>query len=102
MFIIAGAANNILLDPVKHGLELMNRNILFAPDYVINAGGLINVANEIEGYDEVKVKTDTEKIYDTLLNIYVMSENEKIPTVEASDKLAQQIIDKKKLELHKI
>ena len=100
--IIAGAANNILLDPVKHGLELMNRNILFAPDYVINAGGLINVANEIEGYDEVKVKTDTEKIYDTLLNIYVMSENEKIPTVEASDKLAQQIIDKKKLELHKI
>ena len=40
----------------------MNKNILFAPDYVINAGGLINVANEIEGYDESKVKKDTEKI----------------------------------------
>ena len=100
--IIAGAANNVLENSKLDSEALVKRNILYAPDYVINAGGLINVANEIEGYDEVKVKTDTEKIYDTLLNIYVMSENEKIPTVEASDKLAQQIIDKKKIELHKI
>ena len=93
--IIAGAANNILLDPLKHSLELMNKGILFAPDYVINAGGLINVANEIEGYDENKVKLKTEEIYDTLLNIYKISDKEGIPTSEASDKLARQIISKK-------
>ena len=45
---------------VISNLTSMNRNILFAPDYVINAGGLINVANEIEGYDEAQGKTDTE------------------------------------------
>jgi len=94
--IIAGAANNILLDPLKHSLELMNRNILFAPDYVINAGGLINVANEIDGYDELKVKSETEKIYDTLLNIYRISDVEKISTSEASSKLAREIILNKK------
>ena len=93
--IIAGAANNVLLDPEKHGLELMNRNILFAPDYVINAGGLINVANEIDGYDELKVKNDTEKIYDTLINIYNISESENISTSEASSKLAKEIIQNK-------
>ena len=101
--IIAGAANNILLNPEKHGTELMKRNILFAPDYVINAGGLINVANEIDGYDELKVKSDTEKIYDTLLNIYKISDNEEISTSEASSKLARQIIaEKNKLKFSKI
>jgi len=93
--IIAGAANNVLLNPEKHGLELKNRGILFAPDYVINAGGLINVANEIEGYDEVKVKNDTEKIYDTLLNIYNISEEKDISTSKASSQLAMQIIAEK-------
>ena len=93
--IIAGAANNILLNPKKHGAELMKRDILFAPDYVINAGGLINVANEIEGYNEAKVKNDTEKIYDTLLNIYRISKRERISTSDASSKLAKQIIAEK-------
>ena len=93
--IIAGAANNILLDPDKHGMELMKKNILFAPDYVINAGGLINVANEIDGYDESKVKNKTEKIYDTLLNIYKISESYEISTSEASSKLAKKIIAEK-------
>ena len=64
--IVAGAANNILLDSKKHGNQLMKKNILFAPDYVINAGGLINVASEIEGYDKDKVKNKTEQIYDAL------------------------------------
>jgi len=101
--IIAGAANNILLDPLKHSLELMNRNILFAPDYVINAGGLINVANEINGYDELKVKSETEKIYETLLNIYRISDAEKISTSEASGKLAREIIlNKSKSKLAEI
>ena len=101
--IIAGAANNILLNPVDHGLQLRDRGILFAPDYVINAGGLINVANEIKGYDEDKVRNDTEKIYDTLLNIYKISDQEGISTSQASSKLAEQIIaDKNKLKFSSI
>ena len=95
MLIIAGAANNILLDPNKHGIQLMKRNILFAPDYVINAGGLINVAHEIDGYDERKVKEETEKIYDTLLNIYKISKDLGISTSDASSKLAKQIISER-------
>ena len=94
--IIAGAANNILLDPKKHGDELMRKDILFAPDYVINAGGLINVANEIEGYNEDKVKNKTEEIYDTLLNIYKISEDYEISTSDASSRLAEQIISEKR------
>ena len=90
--IIAGAANNILLDPKKHGDQLMKKNILFAPDYVINAGGLINVASEIEGYDKDKVKNKTEQIYDTLLNIYNISNKNDISTSDASRKLAEKII----------
>jgi len=101
--IIAGAANNILLDPKKHGDQLMNKNILFAPDYVINAGGLINVAHEIEGYDEEKVRTETEKIYDTLLNIYNISTKEGISTSHASSKLAKELIlEKNKLRFSKV
>ena len=101
--IIAGAANNVLLDPIKHGSALMDRGILFAPDYVINAGGLINVANEIDGYNEQQVKAETEKIYDTLLNIYKISEREGISTSEASGKLARKIIsDKSKSKLSKV
>ena len=93
--IIAGAANNILLDPKKHSIELMKRDILFAPDYVINAGGLINVANEIDGYNENKVKFETEKIYDTLLNIFKIAVDHNISTSEASRKLAEKIISSK-------
>ncbi len=93
--IIAGAANNVLLDSKKHGNQLMKKNILFAPDYVINAGGLINVANEIEGYNEDKVKNKTESIYDTLLNIYKISNDSGISTSEASSRLAEKIIAEK-------
>ena len=50
--IIAGAANNVLENPIIDSEALVKRNILYAPDYVINAGGLINVANELEGYDK--------------------------------------------------
>ena len=96
--IVAGAANNILLDAKKHGVELMKKGILFAPDYVINAGGLINVYHELIGYDENKVKIETEKIHDTLLGIYKVSEDCGISTSKAASRLAKQIIYNK----HKI
>jgi len=90
--IVAGAANNILLDAKKHGVELMKKGILFAPDYVINAGGLINVYHELTGYDEDKVKIETEKIHNTLLDIYKVSEDYGISTSKAASRLAKQII----------
>ena len=76
--IIAGAANNILKNPLKDSQSLEKRNILYAPDYVINAGGLINVANELEGYDKEKAFNQAEKIYDTLMEIFKRSKKESI------------------------
>lgn len=66
--IVAGAANNQLAEP-SMGAALMQRGIVYAPDYAINAGGLINVAQEIQGYDADKSRGRTMKIYDTILEI---------------------------------
>ena len=68
--IIAGAANNQLQDEVKHANMLQEMGILYAPDFLINAGGLINVYSEINGYDREKAITQTRKIYDTTLEIF--------------------------------
>ena len=62
---VAGAANNQLLEP-RHGQLLAEKGIVYAPDYAINAGGLINVAQEVVGYDRDKAYARAEKIYDTI------------------------------------
>lgn len=90
--IIAGGANNQLADENKHGKMLVERGILHAPDYVINAGGLINVAHELNGYSAERAKEQTSKIYDTLLKIFSIAEREHIPTFEASNRLAEERI----------
>jgi len=90
--IIAGGANNVLDIEHKHGQELMDKGILYAPDYVINAGGLINVAGELEGYNEERCMQKAGKIYDTILDILNHSEHEDIPTHIASNELAEQRI----------
>src|SRR5207302_3277116 len=64
--IVAGPANNQLADEEKHSVELAERGILYAPDYVINAGGLINVASELEGYSQPRALKQAENIYDTV------------------------------------
>lgn len=89
---IAGAANNQLQDENKHAMELQKRGILYAPDYVINAGGLINVYTEIEGGGKDHAQTKTEEIYTTLLKIYDIAEKEKITTAAAANKVAEQRI----------
>ena len=94
--IIAGAANNILKDYDKHGNILFDRGILYAPDYVINAGGLINIYNELGDYNRESVFGQVEKIYDTLSDIFYKSESMKLSTNKVSDMLAQKIINKKK------
>ncbi|MGH7594813.1 MAG: Glu/Leu/Phe/Val dehydrogenase dimerization domain-containing protein [bacterium] len=91
--IIVGGANNQLADEHKHGRMLMEKRILYAPDYVINAGGLINVANEIEGYHRDKALKEAEGIYNVLKQVIAIARKENIPTCEASNRLAEQRID---------
>jgi len=91
--VVAGAANNQLEQP-RHGDELHERGILYAPDYIINAGGLINVTDEIYGYDEKRALRKTAAIRDVLYQILVSSREEGIPTHLAADKLARQRIEK--------
>jgi len=92
--IVAGAANNQLKDEVKHGYMLIDRGITYAPDFLINAGGLINVYNEYLGnYNRARVFEQAEGIYTTCLNIIHYAEKEKINTQEAAIKLAEKRIE---------
>jgi leucine dehydrogenase len=91
--IIAGAANNQLKDEVKHGYMLLDRSITYAPDFLINAGGLINVYNEYKGnYNRKRVFEHAEKIYSTCLDILNYAEEQKISSQEAAIKLAEKRI----------
>ncbi len=87
--IVAGAANNQLAEP-RHGEDLMQRGILYAPDYAINAGGLINVAQEIEGYDEAKSRAKVMKIYDTIYEIAERAAKAMHPTHRIADMIAEE------------
>ena len=79
---------------------LLDKNILYAPDYVINAGGLINIYNELQPeYNRENVYNQVDKIYDSLLNIFDISKKENKPTNKVSDRLAINIINKKKQAL---
>jgi leucine dehydrogenase len=86
--IIAGSANNVLEDERRHGRSLLERGILYAPDYVINAGGLINVANELEGYNQERALKQAEGIFDIILKVFEIAKREDIPTNKAADNLA--------------
>lgn len=90
--IVAGGANNQLLEESKHMKKLIERKILYAPDYAINAGGLMNVANELEGYREERALKQAEGIYDILRAIFVIAREEKISTSEAANRLAEERI----------
>jgi leucine dehydrogenase len=91
--IIAGSANNVLDDEQKHGQVLLEQGIMYAPDYVINAGGLINVASELGGYQEEMAHAKADHIYDTILDILDYSEENNIPTHVASDIIAEKRIE---------
>ncbi len=88
--IIAGAANNQLADENIHGPQLIQKGILYAPDFLINAGGLINVAAELDGYNKERVMGNVEKIYERTLDIYALSENEKMHTQAAAMRIAEK------------
>ena len=90
--IVAGAANN-QLEHETDGDSLHGRGILYAPDYIINAGGLINVAEEIYGYDEERAKRKTAAIKAVLLEVLTAARKENIPTNAAADRFAEQRIE---------
>jgi leucine dehydrogenase len=89
--VVAGAANNQLRTP-SVGRMLHERGIFYAPDYAINAGGLINVAQEYAGYDKEKARLKTLTIYDTIHNVIERSKREKRSPELIADQLAEEII----------
>lgn len=91
--IIAGAANNQLAMEEEHGTLIKEKGLLYAPDFLINAGGLINVYSEYIGYNRENAMRDTEKIYDTTLNIFDVADEQNIHTQKAATVLAQKRID---------
>lgn len=93
--IIVGGANNQLLEP-RHGDELHQRGLLYAPDYATNAGGVINGCRELLGWDASQSAGKVDEIYDTLLDIFRMADVEGIPTYKAADRLAERRLDKGK------
>ena len=89
---VAGVANNVLEDEIAHSKLLKERKILYAPDFVINAGGVINVYHELHGYNKENVLNDIKKIYDRLLEIFKISDLENTDTQSAANIFAEQRI----------
>lgn len=87
--IICGAANNQLKDETIHGVDVLKRGILYAPDYLVNAGGIINCYWEIVGYNRQAALSQAEGIYETAIKIFKKSSEENIPTYLAANKLAE-------------
>jgi valine dehydrogenase (NAD+) len=87
--VVCGAANNQLAHP---GIEkvLADNGVLYAPDYVANAGGLIQVADEIEGFSFERAKAKASKIFDTTLEVFRLADAEGVPPAVAADRLAER------------
>ncbi|ACA40984.1 Leucine dehydrogenase [Lysinibacillus sphaericus C3-41] len=89
--VIAGSANNQLKDS-RHGDFLHELGIVYAPDYVINAGGVINVADELYGYNRERALKRVDGIYDSIEKIFAISKRDGIPTYVAANRLAEERI----------
>lgn len=88
--IVAGGANNQLLDIEKDGQRIKDAGILYAPDYIINAGGVINITCEILSYSSSKAVEMTSKIFDTTMAIFERSTKENLPTAKVSLMMARE------------
>jgi len=89
--IIAGGANNQLAED-RHGVLVEEQGMVYAPDYVINGGGLINVNAELHGWSLERARNKAGEIYDTILRVFEIAKQEKIPSYQAADRLAQHRI----------
>ena len=86
--VVAGSANNQLAE-ARHGAALKTAGILYAPDYAINAGGIINISHEVPAYDHARAFADVARIGDTLLEVFSLAESRGLSTAEAADRLAE-------------
>jgi leucine dehydrogenase len=91
--VIAGAANNQLESP-EHGDKLRDLGILYAPDFVINAGGIINVEDELRGYDRERAMKRVEGIYKAMQLIFALAREREISTAQAAQDYAEERIRK--------
>ena len=92
--IIAGAANNQLANEAQHGQMLLEKGIIYAPDFLINAGGLINCYSELEGYNRERAMDQAEQIFDTTMTVLNKSESEGKPTYQIANQMAEDRINK--------
>lgn len=96
--LVAGCANNQLEDEERHSRMLHERGILYAPDYIINAGGVIQAIDELQGYNPERVRMKTERIYGRLLHLFEAVRREGILPLEAANRYAESRIK----EIHKM
>lgn len=94
--VIAGAANNQLKEE-RHGEIIHEMGIVYAPDYVINAGGLINVADELHGYNRERALKRVEGIYDNIMKVFEIAKRDNIPSFKAADRMAEERIEKMRM-----
>jgi leucine dehydrogenase len=87
--IVSGGANNQLLEE-RHGDKLEEMGMIYAPDYVANAGGVINVFGEVAGWDSERSLRKADEIYDTILSVFEIAKAEGIPSYKAADRLAER------------
>ncbi|MGX7031673.1 Glu/Leu/Phe/Val dehydrogenase dimerization domain-containing protein [Vagococcus zengguangii] len=90
---VCGSANNQLLDIEKHGKLIEKAGIVYAPDYIVNSGGVINVAQELSGYDEGKANQKIMDVYNQMKKVFEIAKRENITTAMAADHLAEERIE---------
>jgi len=90
--VIAGAANNQLQEE-RHGDLIVEKGLVYAPDYVINAGGVINVADELLGYNRERALKKVETIYDNIRKVFDIAKRDGIPSNVAADRMAEERIE---------
>lgn len=91
--VIAGSSNNQLKDD-WHGDQIHEMGIAYAPDYVINSGGVINVADELNGYNHERAMKKVEGVYDNVADVFKIAERDQIPTYAAANRLAEERIER--------
>lgn len=90
--VVCGGANNQLAE-ARHGDQLREMGVLYAPDYVTNAGGLMNVFVELEGYSPDRALDKTVQVYDNLMKVFAIAKRDDVGTHTAADRLAEERID---------
>ncbi|WP_163652245.1 Glu/Leu/Phe/Val dehydrogenase [Listeria sp. PSOL-1] len=90
--VICGSANNQLLDIKKHGKMINEKGIIYAPDYIVNSGGVINIADELNNYNHERAMQKIDQIYDQIGKVFEFANTEKITTADAADQIAEKRI----------